>query len=85
MQILAILAHFWLGFGLLWLKYQYQKLSMKLLVLIMTGLSFNNRKNLNNNDFFDEVADFGHFSPTLACFWPVMAPVSMSKALNEYS
>ena len=54
---------------------------MELLVLIMTGLSLNNKKNLNNNDFFDEVADFGHFSLTLACFWPV----SMSKALNEYS
>ena len=85
MQILVILAHFWPGFGLLWLWYQYQKLSMKILVLIMTGLSLNNNKKLNNNDFLDDVADFGHFSPTLACFWPVMAPVSMSKALNEYS
>lgn len=85
MQILAILTHFWPGFDLLLLWYQYQKLSMKILVLNMTGLSLNNKKKLNNNDFLDEVADFGPFSPTLACFWPVMAPVSMSKALNEYS
>ena len=82
-QILTIFAHFWPGFGLLWLW--YQKLSMKILVLIMTGLSLNNKKKLNNNDFLDEVADFGPFSPTLACFWPIVAPVSISKALNEYS
>ena len=48
-------------------------------------IEFEQQKKLNNNDFLDEVADFGPFSPTLACFWPVMAPVSMSKALNEYS
>ena len=57
---------------------------MKILVLIMTGLSLNKKK-LNNSDFLDEIADFGHFSLISACFWPVMAPVSMSKALNEYS
>ena len=48
-------------------------------------IEFEQQKKLNNNGFLDEVADFGHFSPTLACFWPVMGPVSMSKALNEYS
>ena len=48
-------------------------------------IEFEQQKKLNNNDFLDEVADFGPFSPTLACFWPVMAPVSMPKALNEYS
>ena len=30
-----------------------------------------------------EIFDFGHFSPFLAGFWPVMALVSVSKALNE--
>ena len=48
-------------------------------------IEFEQQKKLNRNDFLDEVADFGPFSPTLACCWPVMAPVSMSKALNEYS
>ena len=37
-----------------------------------------------NSDFLEENADFGHFSPFLACFWPVKAPVSVSKALNGY-
>ena len=35
-------------------------------------------------NFLDENAYFGHFSPFLACFWPVKAPVSVSKALNGY-
>ena len=58
---------------------------MKILVLIMTGLSLNKKKNSNNSDFLNEIADFGYFSLISACFWPVMAPVSMSKALNGYS
>ena len=37
-----------------------------------------------NINFLDENADFSHFSPFLACFWPVKAPVSVSKALNGY-
>ena len=41
------------------------------------------KKNLNNKNFLSESADFGHFSPFLAGFWPVMALVSVSKALNE--
>ena len=56
---------------------------MSVFFLVMTGWSEIGKKNLNNNDFLSENADFGHFSPFLACFWPVMAPVSVSKALNE--
>ena len=33
--------------------------------------------------FLDETTDCGHFSPFLACFWPVVTLVSVSKALNE--
>ena len=84
-QILAILTHFWQGLCLVWLWYQYQKLSMKVLVLIMAGLSLNKKKYLNNSDFLDEIADFGHFSLISACFLPVMPVMAMSKALNGYS
>ena len=37
-----------------------------------------------DSDFFDENADFDHFSLFLTCFWSVKALVSVSKALNEY-
>ena len=52
--------------------------------LFLTGLSEIGQKILDNNDLRDENADFDHFRPFLACFWPVMAPVSVFKALNEY-
>ena len=48
-------------------------------------IEFETRKKSNNSCLFDEIADFGHFNLILACFWPVMAPVLMSKALNGYS
>ena len=83
LQIVAILAHFWPVFGLLWPWYQCLKLSMSVFFLVMTGWSEIGKKNLNNNDFLSENADFSHFSPFLAWFWPDMAPVSVSKALNE--
>ena len=35
-------------------------------------------------DFLDKNVNFGHFRLFVACFWPVVAPVSISKALNEY-
>ena len=56
---------------------------MSVFFLVMTGWSEIGKKNLNNKDFLSENADFGHFSPFFACFWHVMAPVSVSKALNE--
>ena len=57
---------------------------MSIFDLVLTGLSEISKKILNKNDLFDENADFGHLRPILACFWPVMTPVSVSKALNEY-
>ena len=50
---------------------------MSVFVLVMTGWSELSKKILS------ESVDFGHFSPFLAGFWPVMALVSVSKALNE--
>ena len=58
---------------------------MSIFFLVLRGIRETGKKILNNNNLFEENADFGHFRPFLACFWPVMAPVSMSKALNEYS
>ena len=52
--------------------------------LFLTGLSEIGQKILDNNDLRDENADFDHFRLFLACFWPVMAPASVFKALNEY-
>ena len=51
--------------------------------LVLTKSSEIGKKILNNNDLFDENANFGYFWSFLACFWPVMTPVSVSKALNE--
>ena len=50
---------------------------MSVFVLVMTGWSELSKK------FLSESADFGHFSPFLARFWPVMALISVSKAHNE--
>ena len=57
---------------------------MSIFDLVLTGLSEISKKILNNNDLFDENANFGHLRPFLACSWPVITPVSVSKALNEY-
>ena len=51
---------------------------------IVTRLSEVIGKIIIDSNFLDENADFGHFSLFLACFWPVKAPVSVSKALNGY-
>ena len=37
-----------------------------------------------NSNVLDENADFGHFSPFLACFWPDKPLVPVFKALNRY-
>ena len=57
---------------------------MRIFVLILTGLSKISKKILNNNDLFDENADFDYFRPFLACFWPDMTLIFVSKALDEY-
>ena len=48
---------------------------MSVYFLVLSGLSEIGRKIPNDNDQFQENADFGHFRPFLACFWPVIAPV----------
>ena len=75
MLILAILGHFWPVFGLIRPLYKFFQLSMSIFDLVLTGLSEIGKKILNNNDLLDENADFGHFGPFLACFWPIRVPV----------
>ena len=57
---------------------------MSILDLVLTALSEIGEKILNNNDIRDENADFDYLRPFLTCFWPVVAPVLVFKALNEY-
>ena len=57
---------------------------MSIFDLVLTGLSEISEKISNNNDLFDEIADFGHFRPFFAYFWPDMTPVTLLRALNEY-
>ena len=81
MLILAILGCFWPVFGLLWPRYKFLKVLVSILFLVLSGMSEIGKKILNNNDQFEENADFGHFRPFLACFWPVMAPCKFFKVL----
>ena len=71
-------------FCLLWPWNKRPKLSMSIFVLVLTRLSEIYKKIPKSFDILDENVDFGHFMPFLACFWPIMAPVSVSKALKEY-
>ena len=48
---------------------------MSIFFLVQYRMNKTGKKSLNNNDEFEENADFGHFWPFLACFWPVIAPV----------
>ena len=57
---------------------------MSIFDLVPTGLSEIGEIILNNNDTRDEKANLDHFRSFLACFWPIMAPKSFFKALNEY-
>ena len=57
---------------------------MSIFLLILSRMSKTGKKIPNNNDQFEENADFGHFWLFLACFWPVMAPVKVFKGPNEY-
>ena len=57
---------------------------MSIFDLVLTGLGEISEKIPNNYDLSDKNADFGHFGPFLACFWPVSTSVSAFKALNEY-
>ena len=72
MSILAILAYFWPVFGQFWPLYQFQRLETSIFVLVLTGLSEIGKKILNYSVVAEKNADFDHFSPFLACFWPVL-------------
>ena len=57
---------------------------MSIFDLVLTGVSEIREKILNNNDQIKENANFGNFGSFLACFWPVLAPVSVFKGPNRY-
>ena len=57
---------------------------MSIFFLVLPGMSETGKKIPNNNDQHEENADFGHFRPFLACFWPVMAPIEVLNDPNEY-
>ena len=84
MLILAILGHFWPVFGLLWPRYEWWMVQMSIYFLILSGLSEIGKKIPNNNDQSEENANFRHFRPFLAWFWPAMALVYRLKGPNEY-
>ena len=53
---------------------------MSIFFLVLNGMSKTSKKIPNINDQLEESADFGHIRPFLACLWPVVAPISVSKA-----
>ena len=57
---------------------------MSIFFLVLCRMNKTDKKILKNNDQLEENANFGHFEPFLACFWPIMAPVYVLKGLNEY-
>ena len=56
---------------------------MKIFVLVLTGLSEIYKKILRSFDILDENVNFDYLRPFLACFWPIKALVSISKAFND--
>ena len=84
MPILAIFGHSWPVFGLLWPRYKCLMVLMSIFFLVLSEMSEIGKKFLNNNNMLGKNADFGHFRPFLACFWPVLAPVSVFKGPNRY-
>ena len=82
--ILPILVHYWPFFGQFWPWYQCQRLKISIFVFVQSGLNEIGKQILNNYVLKEENAYFGLISPLLACFWPVLAPVSVSKAQNEH-
>ena len=48
---------------------------MSIFSLVLSGMSEIGKKISNNNDRFEKNANFGHFRPFLACFWPVLGPL----------
>ena len=84
MPILIILGHFWPVFGLLWPRCECWKVLTSIFFLVLSGMSEICKKISNNDDQFEKNADFGHFKPFLACFWPVLFPECVFNGLFEY-
>ena len=87
MHIMAILAHLWPDFGLLWPQDQCFKLSLSVFVLFLAGLREIGKKIRNKSISLNEDADVLYLQPFLpfsAFIWPTMAPVSVFKAHYEY-
>ena len=61
MLILVILGHFWPVFGLLWPRCKCSKVLMSMFFLVLSGMSEIGKKIPNNNDQFEENADFEPF------------------------
>ena len=57
---------------------------MSIFVLVLSGLSEINKNIPNNIDQLQKNADFGHFRPVLACFWPVIAAGRVLNGPNGY-
>ena len=74
MPILAILAYFWPVFSQFWGRYQYQWLETSIFVVVLTRLSVIGKKILNDSVVAEKNADFGNFSPFLACFLANFGP-----------
>ena len=68
MLILTIFGCFWPVFGLLWPQYKCLKVLRSIFFLVLSGMSEIGKKIPNNNNQFEENADFGHFWPFLAVF-----------------
>ena len=68
-------------FVLLRPRYKCWGVQMSMFFLVLPGMSEIGKKIPNNNNQFEENADFGHLRPFLTCFWPVMAPVWVFKVL----
>ena len=84
MRILGILSHFWPVFDLLWHRYKCLLVLMGIFFLVLSGISEIGKKISNNDDKFERNANYGHFRPFLACFWPVMASVCVWNGPHEY-
>ena len=84
MRIMGILGHFWPVSGLLWPLYKCLMVLKSIFFLVLSGMSEICQKNSKQWQPVWKNANFRHFRPFLACFWPVMAPVYMLKGPNKY-
>ena len=84
MRILVILGHFWPVFGLFRSGNVFLMVFLSIFFLVPSELSKTGKKIWKNDNKVENNANFGHFRPFLACFWPVMAPIEVLNDPNEY-